>query len=118
LAVEDDEVVGLVRFADDESAMAGGCSLPAIDLDAREGERNRLADGHVLQFSNRNPIFFCTFPQGGINEIGDRGQSDHSCDQTADDYRGTLNEFPPIDRFRHKYLQNIVSASFGLLAGT
>jgi hypothetical protein len=109
-AVENEQVVWILGFPQDKSPVAGGGPLPAVDLDNRKGEGGWRANLHILQFSYWDPALACILAQGRVDQIGDRGETDRSGNDAADDYGRPFNEIPPVD-FRHKHLQYNVTAS-------
>src|SRR5689334_19886033 len=103
--VEDQQVLGILRFADDKSTVTGGCPLPAIDLDARERKRSRLADRQFLQLPHWNPVLFDAFFQGRVYQIGNRRNPNHRGDQATHNCSDSFDEFPPVNWLRHMHLQ-------------
>ena len=69
VAVEDEQVVGRIRFADGISAEGTGSPLPAVDLYSGKREGIRFADLHILEFTDGDPCFFTTLLQCGVDQI-------------------------------------------------
>src|SRR5512138_1161201 len=88
--------------------MAGGSSLPAVDLDTCKGEGGRLADGYVFQLADGDPALFGTLSQGRLDQVSYRGKADEGRDQASNHRGRSFDEFPPADRLRHMHLQNAI----------